>query len=134
VLIHPFQQSIIEKIFGVSTYTANFYVGLYLSGSTPTAEDFNVFDSGVTLVALPAMEMDTVEVANGYPSVSNAAVFDVAIDANVTVDGWYVRQSNAAPDATRADLAFLQPFSLPMVVATGDILRWGANDLVVEFW
>jgi hypothetical protein len=131
---YPFQQQIVEKIFGVTTYTTDWYMGLYLSTATMSTDTFDVFDSGITLVAMPTMEADASEIGMGYSAVSNAATFNYPIDADVTLGGWYIRNTNTAPDATRDDLAFWQSFSATYGVISGDILRWVVNTLVVEFW
>lgn len=128
----PFQQNVIEKIFGVSTYTANWHLGLYLAGTDPTMDAIGTFDSGITRLALPTMELDATEVANNYPAVSNAAAFDFAIDADANCAGWYICQG--ATPATRADLGWMASFGTTYSLVNGDTLHWFVNSLVVEFW
>jgi hypothetical protein len=131
-LNHPFQQQIIEKMFGVSTYTTDWSLGLIKVGTNPNTDTFATFDSGISQMALPTMELDTAENALGYPAVSNAAAFDYTIDATVDVIGWYVK--NTAASTSRNDLAFHAMFGSTYNLISGDTLHWWVNTLVVEFY
>jgi hypothetical protein len=131
-LAYPFQQNIIEKVFGVSTYTTAWYLGLYLPATDPGVDPLATFDSGITRMALPTMELDATEFALDYPAVSNAAAFDYTIDADADVAGWYI--INGAAPTTRADLAFYNSFGTTYTLVNGDTLHWFINSLVVEFW
>lgn len=131
-LAYPFQQNVLEKIFGVSTYTTDWYLGLYLAGTNPGVDTLATFDSGITRMALPTMELDAAEFALDFPAVSNAAAFDFAIDADADVAGWYI--CNTSTPGTRANLAWYAPFGSTYVLVNGDTLHFFVNTLVVEFW
>lgn len=128
----PFQQNIIEKVFGVSTYTTAWYLGLWLDGFDMTTDLWADYDSGISLMALPTMELDTAENTAGYPAVSNAAAFDYAIDADAVVAGFYIQ--NTSGSTSRDDLAYYAYFSTPYTLVNGDTLHWYVNTLVVEYW
>jgi hypothetical protein len=131
-LAYPFQQNIIEKVFGVSTYTTTWYLGLYLTATDPSVDPLVTFDSGITRMALPTMELDATEFALNYPAVSNAAAFDYVIDADADVDGWYI--CHTATPANRNDMAFYSAFGSTYNLVDGDTLHFFVNSLVVEFW
>jgi hypothetical protein len=129
---YPFQQNIIEKVFGVSTYTTAWYLGLWKNLTDPAVDAIGTFDSGITKIALPTMAADATENALFYPAVSNAAAFNISIDADADVRGWYI--CNGATPATRAELAFFSNFGATYNLVNGDTLHWFINSLVVEFW